>query len=93
MLQALCLAGNERRAFIEQKTRGNAALRDRVEALLGSYESGAFLEDPADPSLQKIAASSSLGERAGDWIGRYKLLEKFGEKGAGWFMWQRRKTR
>ena len=52
-----------------------------------------FWRTPPILLFKKLQASSSLGERAGDWIGRYKLLEKFGERGAGWFMWQRRKTR
>src|SRR5262249_6490101 len=58
----------------------NAALRARVEALIQAHEAGeGFL--PAQPS----AGSTVLvvTEKAGDRIGRYKLLQNIGEGGCG----------
>jgi serine/threonine protein kinase/Flp pilus assembly protein TadD len=56
-----------------------------LEALLKASESSCvFLESPADPAAlapTKLAASGL--EKAGDRIGRYKLLQQIGEGGCG----------
>jgi serine/threonine protein kinase/tetratricopeptide (TPR) repeat protein len=83
LVQAVRLTGDERAEFLEQKTRGNPALRERIESLLNSYEAGDFLEEAADPAVQQTALAPPAGEKPGDWIGRYKLLEQIGEGGCG----------
>jgi hypothetical protein len=78
--EALRLPPEERAAYLAQATDGNAALRQRVESLLGSYEAGDFLEQAATPQLrQTLQIAVPPSEKPGDRIGRYKLLEKIEE--------------
>jgi hypothetical protein len=82
---AMELPPQERAAYLDQVCGGDAALRQRIEALLKAGESScAFLDSPADPEVARptIVLPSSL-EKAGDRIDRYKLLEQIGEGGCG----------
>jgi len=82
--EALRLPPDERAAYLAQATHGNAELRQRVESLLGSYEAGEFLEQAATPQLrQTLQITVPPSEKAGDRIGRYKLLEQIGGGGLG----------
>src|ERR1044071_1877191 len=87
------LPAEGRAAYLEQTCAGDAALRQRVEALLqASEEAGPFLHEPA-PGAQRPVDALSLpetvhyakapGEKAGDRIGQYKLLQQIGEGGCG----------
>ncbi|PWU22029.1 MAG: hypothetical protein C5B50_00285 [Verrucomicrobia bacterium] len=70
-----------RAAFLDEACAGDAALRAELEELLRSGESaGGFLADTQRPAW---TAAATIGEREGDRIGRYKLLEKIGEGGCG----------
>src|SRR6516164_3031741 len=79
-------SGPERAAYLDEACGGDAALRERVEALLRAHEQvGGFLEprgtDALDPSP---AASAATNPMAGTIIaGRYKLIEEIGEGGMG----------
>src|SRR5580658_787993 len=84
----------ERASYLDEACAGDAALRQRVEELLqAGDEAGAFLNHPApgaqlageradspNPS-QKVRISPVPAEKAGDRIGRYKLLQQIGEGG------------
>src|ERR1043166_2995487 len=83
----------ERAAYLDEACAGDAALRQRVEELLGaSEEAGGFLQDPA-PGAQRPADTlvppsprsdtRAPGEKVGDRIGRYKLLQQIGQGGCG----------
>ncbi len=74
-------AGRERSAYLDSACGRNAALRDRVEALLKANEdAGNFLDvPPAD--LGAALDDAPLTEQPGTVIGRYKLLERIGEGG------------
>src|SRR6516162_6083174 len=87
------LSAEARPAYLDQTCAGDPALRQRVEELLrSSEEADQFLEAPA-PGVQPPAdgptAPDSLpeamapGEKAGDRIGRYKLLQQIGAGGCG----------
>ena len=70
--EALRLPPEERAAYLAQATSGNAELRRRVESLLGSFESGDFLEQAAAPQLRETRhLNVPLTEKPGDMIGRY----------------------
>src|SRR6266446_1421091 len=90
------LPGTQHAAYLDEACAGDAALRQRVEELLqAGEEAGAFLQEPA-PGAQRPSASATPpnpgatmritvapSEKAGDRIGRYKLLQQIGEGGCG----------
>jgi eukaryotic-like serine/threonine-protein kinase len=92
---ALRLPANERAGYLSE-TCLDAELHTRVAALLRAHvEAGAFLQEPLDRSVAGSAAPLSResngdtsqleppGERCGDYVGRYKLLQQIGEGGCG----------
>jgi serine/threonine protein kinase/WD40 repeat protein len=93
---ALHMPAEQRAAYLDEACAGDVPLRQRVEAFLaGHVEAGAFLEDPA-PGASRFTAAAISGdfkgalhhaaipsEKAGDRIGRYKLLQQIGEGGCG----------
>jgi tRNA A-37 threonylcarbamoyl transferase component Bud32 len=87
------LPAGERAVYLDAACAGDAALRQRVEELLrASAEAGGFLQDPA-PGAQRAAEAltspnplqnvSVTGQKVGDRIGSYKLLQQIGEGGCG----------
>ena len=94
-LAALEKSAAERPAFFDAACGGDADLRRRVEDLLAEQQAvGAFLEEPAvatpEPMARRFeltatgtALIANVTERAGDRIGRYKLLQQIGEGGCG----------
>src|SRR5947208_1081045 len=83
---ALELLPAERPAYLDQACVGNARLRKQVEALLQAHaQAGGFLDAP--PAGLDLACTRAvtvpLTEKAGDNIGRYKLLQQIGEGGCG----------
>ncbi len=82
---ALQLPEAQRAAYLSRACGADAALRERVENLLKAHEeAGAFLaEPPAAPPNPTIALTLPITEKAGDRIGRYKLLQQIGEGGCG----------
>jgi len=82
--EVIQLPAGERAAFLEQACGGDARLRRRVEALLQTHaQVGDFLEQ--SPRKPAPSPSSAIygGEKPGDCIGRYKLLQQIGEGGCG----------
>ncbi len=82
----------ERVAFLDEACAGDPSLRAAVEALLRNHKADSFLETPAIevPSAAASAPARSdtisleiIGEKPGDQIGRYKLLQQIGEGGVG----------
>jgi WD40 repeat protein len=79
-----------RTRYLDEACGADAALRERVEKLLRADEAaGGFFSDPhSRPQASTSAASTvlpsaSVTEKAGDHIGRYKLLQQIGEGGCG----------
>ena len=79
--EAVQLPVEQRPAFLATACGGDAELRANVEALLRAHmESGEFLEQ----APEEIKTQTTVpGEKTGDWIGRYKLLQQIGEGGCG----------
>ena len=83
----------ERAAYLDQTCDGDASLRQRVEELLRvNEEAEGFLKEPAPgarrpegaPAASTLVPSvAAPGEKAGDRIGHYKLLQQIGEGGCG----------
>ena len=77
----------ERAAYLEQACLGDPELRQRLAELLqAGDEAGTFLETPASvapTSAATIRLAQAPAEKAGDKIGRYKLLQQIGEGGCG----------
>jgi serine/threonine protein kinase len=91
---ALELPASERAAYLNEACADDPALRRRLEELLRVHQAAiTFLENKA-PGAQEspigvdvpdatIRLSTSPAEKAGDRIGRYKLLQQIGEGGCG----------
>ncbi len=81
-LAALERTPAERAAYLDEACAGDAALRQRVEALLRAHdEPWAFLsEAQADASTTAAPMPTLVGTVI---AGRYKLLEEIGEGGMG----------
>ena len=93
---ALELPANERAGYLRESCRDDAEIFGRVAALLEAHErAGSFLQEPVDRStatspgpapVELNADRSQLeppGEKCGDQVGRYKLLQQIGEGGCG----------
>jgi serine/threonine protein kinase/tetratricopeptide (TPR) repeat protein len=82
--EALRLPGAERGAYLERACSGDVELRRSVEALLEANDRvGDFLEDSPQTISFQSKPGVSAGEKPGDRIGHYKLLQQIGEGGCG----------
>jgi hypothetical protein len=80
--EALRLPADQRAAYLERACGGDLELRRQVDALLQAHDQvGDFLEEPKTASAAK--SGIFVGEKPGDRIGRYKLLQQIGERGCG----------
>jgi serine/threonine protein kinase/tetratricopeptide (TPR) repeat protein len=74
----------ERQAYLDEVCCGDAAIRQRVEALLELYcRAGGLLECLPSARLAPTADEASVNELLGAVIGPYKLVQKLGEGGMG----------
>jgi serine/threonine protein kinase len=79
---ALGLPAEDRAAYLARECGDDHALNARVETLLrADSEAGNFMQQP--PGDFPAVNSNVIGEKAGDHIGRYKLIEQIGEGGYG----------
>ncbi len=82
--EALRLPPEDRDRYLNEACKGDAEFRRRVEALIQAYEqAGDFLGRPAGDRPARAAQAIPAGEKPGDRIGHYKLLQQIGEGGCG----------
>ena len=82
--EALQLPGDKRAAYLELACRDDEELRRKIEALIARHDTaGDFLETPACLTAVEVRLGVTATEKAGDRIGRYKLLQQIGEGGCG----------
>jgi serine/threonine protein kinase len=72
----------ERWAYLEDSCRGNAELRQRVEALIRSHKQADDFLNVPPPGIE-VTDFHPVVEVPGELIGPYKLLEQIGEGGFG----------
>jgi len=80
------LAADERAAYLAEKCGQDADLRQRIEEMLAAdAAAGEFFKTQASSPTMVLSTSSQSPsiEKAGDRIGRYKLLQQIGEGGCG----------
>jgi eukaryotic-like serine/threonine-protein kinase len=77
-------SAEEREHYVSKACGEDAALRQRVEALLASHSAaGSFLEQPALAGDATVLQMPAVTEGPGTVIGLYKLLQQIGEGGMG----------
>jgi len=82
--EAIQLPREQRAAFLDRLCADDQALRGRIEALLKSNDrAGNFLETPPTAAISDVRTKVTAGEKPGDQIDRYKLLQQIGEGGCG----------
>src|SRR5215813_188578 len=81
--EAIQLPVDERVTFLDRACAEDEALRRKIEALLKSNErAGAFLDQPV-VRLGEGRVKAPAGEKPGDRVDRYILLQQIGEGGWG----------
>src|SRR6266446_1950002 len=82
--EALDLPLSERAAHLDRACAGDEKLRQRVEGLLLTHDqAGGFLERPPVEMASGSRLGAFAGEKPGDRVDRYKLLQQIGEGGCG----------
>jgi serine/threonine protein kinase len=82
--EAIHLPADQRTTYLDGACCGDAILRQRVEELLQSGDRiGDFLEQSQQERVLEATPGMNLGQKPGDRIGRYKLLQQIGEGGCG----------
>src|SRR6266446_1577445 len=82
--EALRLPREERDRYLSEACKGDGEFRSRVEALLLACEQeDDVLGRSAADRPARAAQAFPAGEKPGDRIGHYKLLQQIGEGGCG----------
>ena len=78
------LPESERLAFLEKTCAGDLSLRQEVESLLRSEQSGeGFLQEPALEAAAKIMSQEKPESLVGQQMGSYQIVSLLGRGGMG----------
>src|SRR5882672_4759026 len=82
--EALQLPPSQRARYLDRACGADSELRQKVEALLEGHDHvGDFLEHSPQTTSLPSRSGVTAGEKPGDRIGHYKLLQQIGEGGWG----------
>src|SRR5258708_5894225 len=82
--EALRLPREDRDRYLDEACKADVEFRRRVEALLQAYQqAGDFLGRSAAGRPARAAQAFPAGEKPGDRIGHYKVLQQISEGGCG----------
>lgn len=82
--EAIQLPADQRAAYLERACGADVKLRQRVDGLLEAHDQvGDFLEQSPPRTTTGAKSRNNVGEKPGDRIDRYKLLQQIGEGGCG----------
>jgi serine/threonine protein kinase len=81
-LPGICPTPARRSTYLDQICAGDQALRERVEALLTMHEQKDGVLESRE-TVEPTVDATTLSERTGTVIGRYRLMEQVGEGGMG----------
>ncbi|MCB1738726.1 MAG: serine/threonine protein kinase, partial [Gammaproteobacteria bacterium] len=78
----------QRESILDRECAGDKGLKQRILKMISAAEDDRFLSDATADALQgqdtvDVTFAANPRERAGEQIGRYKLLEQIGEGGFG----------
>src|SRR5260370_18588617 len=73
----------ERAAYLDRACSGDADLRQRVEGLLKEHDDLGDFPEKRPSKGRAQGGPRAIGEKPGDRIGHYKLLQQIGEGGGG----------
>src|SRR2546426_1745054 len=73
----------ERAAYLDRACSGDVDLRQRVEGLLKEHDDLGDFPEKRPPKGTAQGGPRAIGEKPGDRIGHYKLLQQIGEGGGG----------
>ncbi len=81
---ALELRPDARAAFLAHACAADPAMRAEVESLLGAHEqTGRFIDEPPSATAARLIAKLDSEARAGQMIGRYRIVRLLGKGGMG----------
>lgn len=89
--QAVALPGGERSAYLDLACTGDALLRQAANSLLQAHEETGFMDNPAFAAAAELIIAgeaegsdpSGLDLKAGETVGRYRVLSLLGKGGMG----------
>ncbi len=81
--KALELEDAERESYLDEACGDNRRLREEVESLLDAYDSPSVMDKSHEKLMNSVFSHQTSGEKKGEQVGSYKILETLGHGGMG----------